>query len=72
MTGRKRRTTIEIDEALLARAMRLTGASSKREAVDVALRRLVEKGTVHRALLRCKGKLAWSGDIAHQRSARSR
>ena len=38
------RTNIELDGRLVERAMRLTGARTKREVVDIALRRLVEKG----------------------------
>ncbi len=64
------RTNIEIDDVLVAKAMRLTGATTKREVVDVALRRLVEKGTLYRALGRLKGKLEWEGDVAGWRSAR--
>jgi len=65
------RTNIEIDDGLVEKAMRLTGATTKREVVDLALRRLVEKGTLYRALRRLKGKLAWEGDIAEWRSART-
>lgn len=39
------RTTIEIDDELLAAAMRELGARTKREAVDLALRRLVSVPT---------------------------
>ena len=65
------RTNIDIDEALVEKAMRLTGATTKREAVDLALRRLVEKGTLYRALRRLKGGLSWEGDVAGWRSART-
>ena len=65
------RTNIEIDDALMAKAMRLTGARTKREAVDIALRRLAEKGSLYRALRRLRGKLAWEGDVAAWRSARA-
>ena len=65
------RTNIEIDDGLVEKAMRLTGATTKREVVDLALRRLVEKGTLYRALRRLKGKLSWEGDIARWRSART-
>jgi Arc/MetJ family transcription regulator len=50
--------------------MRLTGASSKREAVEIALRRLVEKGTLYRAIRRLRGKLSWEGDISALRTDR--
>jgi Arc/MetJ family transcription regulator len=46
------RTNIEIDDVLVERAMQLTGASTKREVVDIALRRLVQKGSLYRSL-RC-------------------
>ena len=38
-------TNIDIDEDLIAQAMKLTGARSKREAVDRALRDLVARST---------------------------
>ena len=66
------RTNIEIDEDLVRKAMRLTGASSKREVVDLALRRLVEKGSLYRSIRRLKGELGWDGDVTGWRSARKR
>ena len=65
------RTNIELDDALVEKAMTLTGARTKREVVDIALRRLVEKGSLYRALRRLKGKLAWEGDVDASRSARA-
>lgn len=38
-------TNIDIDEAVVAEAMRLTGARSKREIVDRALRELVARAS---------------------------
>jgi Arc/MetJ family transcription regulator len=66
------RTNIEIDDDLVIEAMRLTGASTKREVVDVALRRLVEKGSLYRALRKLRGKAEWKGDVGEWRSARGR
>ncbi|HLU48075.1 MAG TPA: type II toxin-antitoxin system VapB family antitoxin [Planctomycetota bacterium] len=57
------RTNIVIDHDLVQEAMELTGASSMREAVDLALRRLVEKGTIYRAIRKMKGKARWDGDL---------
>jgi Arc/MetJ family transcription regulator len=65
------RTNIELDDGLVERAMRLTGASTKREVVDIALRRLVEKGSLYRALRRLRGKAPWAGDVAAWRSGRT-
>lgn len=66
------RTNIELDETLVQDAMRLTGFTTKRAVVDLALRRLVEKGTLYRALRRIEGTLAWDGDVSGSRSARTR
>ena len=65
------RTNIEIDDKLVEKSMRLTGASTKREVVDIALRRLVEKGSLYRSLRRLKGELRWEGDVSAWRSARA-
>lgn len=65
------RTNIEIDDALAQKAMELTGARTKREVVDIALRRLVQKGSAYRAIRRLRGKLAWEGDIGRSRAART-
>lgn len=65
------RTNIEIDDVLVKEAFRLTGARTKREVVDIALRRLVEKGGLYRAVRRLRGKLAWQGDVDAWRAART-
>ena len=65
------RTNIEIDDALVKEAMRLTGARTKRETVDIALRRLVEKGSLYRSIRSLRGKLEWEGDIASSRAGRT-
>ena len=65
------RTNIEVDDVLMVKAMRLTGARTKREIVDIALRRLVEKGSLYRTVRRLRGKLAWEGDVNAWRSART-
>ena len=65
------RTNIELDDKLVEKAMRLTGAQTKREVVNIALRRLVEKGSLYRALRSLRGKLAWDGDVDSWRSTRT-
>ena len=65
------RTNIEIDDGLVEKAMRLTGARTKREVVDLALRRLVEKGQLYRSIRRLRGRLTWEGDIDISRSSRT-
>jgi Arc/MetJ family transcription regulator len=65
------RTNIHIDDELVQRAMRITGARSKREVVDIALRRLVEKGTLYEAIRKLRGRLNWDGDIDASRRGRT-
>ena len=62
------RTNIEIDDDVVTEAMRLTGARTKREVVDIALRRLVSRGSLYRKVRQLRGKLAWDGDIEDWRS----
>ncbi|MBI1849753.1 MAG: type II toxin-antitoxin system VapB family antitoxin [Planctomycetes bacterium] len=64
------RTNIVIDDDLIAKAMRLTGAKSKREAVEIALHRLVERGSVYRAIRRLRGNLVWEGELDAWRRGR--
>jgi Arc/MetJ family transcription regulator len=61
------RTNLELDDALVAEAMRRYGLPSKRAAVDLALRRLVgEAATVEEALA-MEGS-GWLGDLDDVRS----
>jgi len=64
------RTNIVLDERLVRQAMQLSGAKTKRQAVDLALRELVARRTVYRALRRLKGKLPWEGDVGAWRQVR--
>lgn len=67
------RTNIGVDDDLIAEAIRLTGAATKSEVVDIALRRLVEKGSLYRTIRNLRGKLEWEGDVdAWRRRARGR
>ena len=64
------RTNIDIDDEVLREVQRLTGASTKREAVDLALRELVARYR-RLGLLKLKGKVRWEGDLEVSRSGRS-
>jgi Arc/MetJ family transcription regulator len=61
------RTNIEIDDVLVDRAMRLYRLRSKREAVDLALRRLVGEPMSYREALATEGT-GWGGDLDEIRS----
>lgn len=65
--GAMTRTNIEIDDLLVDRAMRLYRLPSKREAVDLALRRLVGEPMSREEALATEGT-GWAGDLADIRS----
>ena len=63
------RTNIDIDDALMRQAMRSSGATTKRAAVEEGLRLLVQtRGQT--SLRRLRGKVAWKGDLQTSRLTR--
>jgi Arc/MetJ family transcription regulator len=63
------RTNIEIDDDLMRDAMRASGATTKRAAVEQGLRLLIDvRG--QRAIRRLRGKVAWAGDLQVSRLGR--
>jgi Arc/MetJ family transcription regulator len=61
------RTNIEIDDKLMSDALRLTGAKTKKEAVEMGLRTLLR--LQQQAQLRqLRGKLHWEGDLEAMRA----
>lgn len=64
------RTNIDIDATLIRQVQELTGARTKREAVDLALRDLLAR---HRRadILKIRGKVRWEGDLAASRAGRA-
>ena len=65
--GAVTRTNIEIDDVLIDRAMRLYRLRSKREAVDLALWRLVGEPMSREEALATEGT-GWAGDLTEIRS----
>jgi Arc/MetJ family transcription regulator len=60
------RTNIDIDDELVGRAMRRYQLRSKREAVDLALRRLVGESMSREEALAAEGS-GWVGDLDEMR-----
>ena len=56
------RTNIDLDEALIGEALRLTGLSTKKAVVEEALRRLVRAARQTQAIRHMTG-LGWEGDL---------
>ena len=64
------RTNIDIDEELIAEAMRKYNLSTKKEAVDLALRRLVGPRLSPEFLASLEGS-GWDGDLDEMRAGSS-
>ncbi len=63
------RTNIVIDDGLMAQAMEAAGVRTKREAVELGLRMLVQLR--RQAGIRAyRGKLHWQGDLDAMRADR--
>jgi Arc/MetJ family transcription regulator len=60
------RTNIVIDDDLIAEAMQLSGARTKREAVQQSLRLLVQLKRQEQ-LRTTRGKVKWVGDLEAMR-----
>lgn len=63
------RTNIEIDDALLSRAMKAAALSTKRATVEEGLRLLVGLHEQAQALVEISG-LGWEGDLDDMRQGR--
>jgi Arc/MetJ family transcription regulator len=56
------RTTIDIDDDLMRKAMRVSGLTTKKAGVDAALRLFIQtKSQV--AIRRFRGKVKWEGNL---------
>lgn len=60
------RTNIEIDDTLMANAMKATGLKTKRETVEEALRRVAQL-EAQLEIRKWRGKLPWVGDLDEMR-----
>jgi Arc/MetJ family transcription regulator len=63
------RTNIEIDDKLMKDALKATGAKTKREAVELGLRTLVQLRAQEKAR-ELRGKITWEGDLNAMRTDR--
>ena len=63
------RTNIEIDDELMQVAMRRSGASTKKGAVEAGLRLLI-KTHAQAGILKLRGKVRWEGDLKASRKGK--
>ncbi len=63
------RTNIEIDDKLMARAMKATGSKTKKETVERAFKTILQL-EAQLEIKKLHGKLHWTGDLDDQRTDR--
>jgi Arc/MetJ family transcription regulator len=63
------RTNIEIDDKLMKDALRVSGVKTKKEAVELGLRTLLNLSLQEQAR-RLRGKITWEGDLNAMRTDR--
>lgn len=64
------RTNIELDEKLVAEAMKLTQIKTKKELVNYALTELVRKKK-RKKLLKLEGRVDWTGSLGKMTKSRT-
>ncbi|MCK5649356.1 MAG: type II toxin-antitoxin system VapB family antitoxin [Gammaproteobacteria bacterium] len=60
------RTNIVIDDELMADALKATGLTTKKEAVELGLKMLVRLNK-QQEIRKLRGKLKWEGDLDEMR-----
>ena len=65
------RTNIDIDDSLMREAMAATGTTTKREAVETALRQVVRAKRQLEAIQGLRG-IGWEGDLDDMRTDKVR
>ena len=63
------RTSIDIDDALMRKAMRLSGLTTKKAVVEAALRLLIQTHS-QAGIPRLRGKVKWEGNLDISRRER--
>lgn len=61
------RTNIVIDDELMRKVLEVTGLKTKREAVELGLKTLLQLKTEER-IRSLRGKLTWEGDLDAMRT----
>jgi Arc/MetJ family transcription regulator len=64
------RTNIDIDDELLTKAMKATGAATKKATVEEALRRVVKNHEARKAIAELRG-IGWEGNLDEMRRDRN-
>jgi len=65
-THKTMRTNIVIDDKLMADALKVTGLTTKKDAVEEGLKLLIQKNK-QQNIRKLRGKLKWEGDLDEMR-----
>ncbi|MCU7837735.1 MAG: type II toxin-antitoxin system VapB family antitoxin [gamma proteobacterium symbiont of Taylorina sp.] len=63
------RTNIVIDDELMADALKTTGLTTKKEAVELGLKMLIRLNK-QQEIRKLRGKLKWEGDLDEMRGGK--
>jgi Arc/MetJ family transcription regulator len=63
------RTNVDLDNALLLEAMKISGMNSKKAVLEMVLKEYLRKNNL-KEILKYRGKNIWDGNLAEMRSAR--
>lgn len=63
------RTNIVIDDKLMSEALKVTGFSTKKEAVEQGLKLLVKRGEQQK-IRELRGRVIWEGDLNEMRGGK--
>jgi len=61
------RTNIEIDDDLMANALKATGLKTKKNAVEQGLKLIIRRHE-QQAIRKLRGKVKWQGDLDEMRT----
>lgn len=64
------RTNVEIDDNLMAEALRLTKISTKKQVIEIALKELINK-SLRETLRQMRGKVDWDGNLDEMRTVKA-
>ena len=62
------RTNIDINDQLIAKAIKLSKSKTKKQVVELALESFI-KSIMRRQMLELKGNINWEGDLKQMRTA---
>jgi len=63
------KTNVDLDDLLLAEAMKVSGMTTKKAVLELALKEYLRKGNIKK-ILKYRGKNIWEGNLEEIRVAR--